>query len=348
MGYIGPMVVSQLKKSYPEAELIGVDTGYFGSCLTNTIGLPEIILNQQYFLDIRDKNAFEHIFDGVDVVIHLAAISNDPMGEAYKIVTNEINLEASKRIVFQAKKSGVKKFIFASSCSVYGKLDKDRSLTESDQVNPLTAYAKSKIGLEDFLSTSVDHNFKAIALRFATACGMSPRVRLDLVLNDFVTSALMNKRIDVLSDGSPWRPLIHVKDMARAIDWAVSFDDFREFTSNLLTINTGSNSWNFRIADLAQQVSKTLGNVKVTINDSAMPDDRSYRVDFSKFEKFAPNHQPLMSLESAVVDLSTGMSKMIEESSFFDKYACYRLKTLNRLVNEKLLDENLFWNLREC
>lgn len=341
MGYVGPIVTSQLKKSYPDADLVGADAGYFAGCLADTPFLPETLLDRQYFLDIRDS--IEDILNGVDVVIHLAAISNDPMGEAYKVVTDEINLEASKRLVVMAKKSGVKKFIFASSCSVYGKLDKDRPLNELDPVNPLTAYARSKVGLEDFLSSTVDNSFKAIALRFATACGMSPRVRLDLVLNDFVTSALLNKEIEVLSDGSPWRPLIHVKDMARAIDWAVSFEDFQALDANLLTVNAGSNNWNYRISELANQVSKTLGNVKVKINDSAMPDDRSYRVDFSKFEKLAPNYQPLMSLESAIIDLSDGMSKIIKSTSCFDKHVYYRLKTLNELVRKGLLNKNLFW-----
>src|SRR5262249_34403879 len=160
------------------------------------------------------------ILAGVDAVVHLAAISNDPIGHAYEEVTFDVNSRASVELARLAKDSGVGSFIFASSCSVYGSAD-DRPRTEQSELGPLTAYAKSKVRTEQGLRDLAGSGFRVTCLRFATACGMSDRLRLDLVLNDFVACALSAKRITVLSDGTPWRPLINVADMARAIEWAV-------------------------------------------------------------------------------------------------------------------------------
>src|SRR5690606_35148786 len=219
MGYVGPGVVEQLRSSYPGATLVGYDAGYFASCLTNANYLPERKLDEQHFGDIR--NVPDSILQGADAVINLAAISNDPMGNKFEEVTLDINHKSGIKVAKRAKELGVKRFVFASSCSMYGAAS-DAPKTEDSTLNPLTAYARSKVATERDLQPLADANFTVTCLRFATACGMSPRLRLDLVLNDFVACALTSKNISILSDGTPWRPLINVRDMAVAIDWAVS------------------------------------------------------------------------------------------------------------------------------
>ena len=182
MGYIGPCVVERFRESYPHATLVGLDMGYFAHCLTNSEHLPECRVDMQYFSDVR--NVSEELLKGVDAIVHLAAISNDPMGNTFEKITNDINYISSIELAKKAKKAGVGSFVYASSCSMYGSAD-DGPRTENSDLNPLTAYAKSKIATERDLEKIVDSKFKATSLRFSTACGMSERLRLDLVLNDF-------------------------------------------------------------------------------------------------------------------------------------------------------------------
>ena len=181
---------------------------------------------------------------------------------------------------------GVGRFVFASSCSIYGAAG-DAPRAEDDPLNPLTAYARSKVEAERGLRPLAGRDFTVTALRFATACGASPRLRLDLVLNDFVASAVLSGRIEVLSDGSPWRPLVHVDDMARAIEWGLS-----RGRDPFVAVNVGSADWTWQIGALARDVADVLGEVEVSINTAAQPDNRSYKVDFSLFRKLAPDHQP--------------------------------------------------------
>ncbi len=197
MGYVGPNVIRQLRRSYPKAKLIGLDAGYFAHCITTRSLLPETRVDVQHFLDMRDIEP--EILKGVDAIIHLAALSNDAMGVAHDSVTMEVNHAASIKLAVMAKDAGVKAFVFASSCSVYGCAEEGER-TESSEVNPLTAYARSKVLTERDLKPLASPEFKVTCLRFATACGMSDRLRLDLVLNDFVSSAVCLKRIDILSD----------------------------------------------------------------------------------------------------------------------------------------------------
>ena len=182
MGYIGPCVVDRLKQSYPDALIMGLDIGYFANCLTNTDALPECKVDIQYFADVRKIE--NNLLEDVDAVIHLAAISNDPMGNRFEKVTFDVNYHASMDLANKAKNAGVKTFVYASSCSMYGAAD-DGPKTEKSPLNPLTAYAKSKVYTEKALEALADKNFNVTSLRFSTACGMSKRLRLDLVLNDF-------------------------------------------------------------------------------------------------------------------------------------------------------------------
>jgi nucleoside-diphosphate-sugar epimerase len=341
MGYVGPLVLRRLRESHPGATLIGYDMGYFAHCLTGAERFPESRADVQYFGDIRQVP--DEILRGVDGVVHLCAISNDPMGALFEDVTLAINHQASIDLAQKAKRAGVKKFVFASSCSVYG-FAEGGPRREEDALNPLTAYAKSKVNTERDLVSLASETFTATCLRFATACGMSDRLRLDLVLNDFVAGALASKRINILSDGTPWRPLIHVKDMARAIDWAVQRDHHDGGTC--LTLNVGSDAWNYQVKDLAAAVARLIPDVEVSINKDAQPDKRSYRVNFDKFTKLAQGFLPAMDLHAAVVDLRDGLMTMKFADQDFRTGEFMRLVTLRRLREGGQLTDDLAWKDR--
>jgi nucleoside-diphosphate-sugar epimerase len=338
MGYIGPCVVKHLRFCYPDAQLAGLDMGYYANCLTNAAILPECKVDIQYFADVRKIPS--DILQDVDAVVHLAAISNDPMGNKFENATLDINYRASINLAKMAKAAGVKTFVFASSCSMYGSAE-DQPRTEKSPLNPLTAYAKSKVYTERELEPLAEKDFKATSLRFSTACGMSERLRLDLVLNDFVAGAVASKKITILSDGSPWRPLINIKDMARAIEWAIG----RKTSNggNFLAVNVGCDTWNFQVKDLAFAVKKVIPQVEVSINKNAEPDKRSYRVDFSLFKKLAPHHQPKVDLKSAIEELRDGLQDMGFANENFRNSQLMRLKVLTHLRDADLLNEKLEW-----
>ncbi|NEM99193.1 NAD-dependent epimerase/dehydratase family protein [Pontibacter burrus] len=338
MGYVGPGVVSQLRATYPEATLIGYDMAYFATSLTNAPFLPESKLDQQLFGDVRTMPA--EILEGVDAVVHLAAISNDPMGNKFEEVTLDVNYRSTIRIAEMAKAAGVKNYVFASSCSMYGAAS-EQAKTEDSELNPLTAYARSKVASEKELAPLAGDGFTVTCLRFATACGMSDRLRLDLVLNDFVAGAISTGKITILSDGTPWRPLIHVKDMARAIEWAITRtpDNGGEF----LAVNAGSNEWNYQVKELAQAVAEVIPGTEVSVNLEAAPDKRSYRVNFDLFKALAPNHQPQVSLKQAIVELRDGLTQMGFKDGDFRNSQLMRLKVLNHLQDINAIDEQLQW-----
>lgn len=339
MGYVGPGLVDRLRTSYPDAQLIGLDMGYFAHCLTGADALPERRLDAQYFGDVRQ--ASPEFLKDVYAIVHLAAISNDPMGNTYEAVTAEINQAASVRLARLAKQAGVKRFVFASSCSMYG-FAEGGPRREVDALNPLTAYARSKVGTEQGIRDLADNNFVVTALRFATACGMSDRLRLDLVLNDFVAGAVASQQINILSDGTPWRPLIHVKDMARAIDWAIERDVTAGGT--FLAVNAGCNEWNYQVFELAEAVAKIVPGVKVSINREAPPDKRSYRVNFDLYKRLAPRHQPQVELLEAIRDLKEGLETMEFRDANFRQSTYMRLRVLTRLRERGLLNANLEWS----
>ncbi|MBI5665325.1 MAG: SDR family oxidoreductase [Nitrospirae bacterium] len=338
MGYIGPCVVQRLRVSFPDATLLGLDMGYFANCLTNAVILPECRVDAQYFTDVR--NISEELFRGVDAIVHLAAISNDPMGNTFEKVTFDINHMASIDLAKKAKSAGVKSFVYASSCSMYGAAD-DGPRSEKSPVNPLTAYAKSKIATENDLEKIADSGFKVTSLRFSTACGFSERLRLDLVLNDFVACAVSSRKITILSDGTPWRPLINIKDMARAIDWAISREP--QNGGAFLAINIGSDVWNYQVKELAEAVAEVIPGVEVSINKNAQPDKRSYRVSFKLFKELAPEYQPEVSLKETIQELKNGLEAMNFSDGNFRNSGFMRLKVLTHLREQGLLTENLEW-----
>ena len=333
-GYIGPVLVDQLLKN-KDYTLKGIDTEYFKK--KNLFKDKKYKNLKNVFKDVRKISQTD--LKNIDAIVYLAANSNDPMGNKFQKITYEVNYKSAIKIANLAKKNGVRKFIFASSCSMYG-VTSSLSKTEKSKLNPLTAYAKSKVLAEKKLKKLSTSRFNVICLRFATACGYSKNIRLDLVLNDFVASAMLNKEVVVLSDGSPWRPMIHVKDMARAINWGLE----QKIKDPFLTVNAGSNAMNYQIKDIAKKVGKLIEGVNVSINSAALPDKRSYKVNFSKFERMNKKFKPIYNLEKSIIDLKNNYKKNKFKIKDFRNSQYIRLKVLEKLISNKSLNNNLYWN----
>lgn len=339
MGYVGPVLTKHLRRAHPHAILIGFDAGLFAHCLIGSAPLPEIYLDRQVFGDVR--NIDKAVLEGVDAVVNLAAISNDPMGNRFEEATLVINYKAAVELAAKAKRAGVRSYVFASSCSVYGCAE-EGAKQESSKPDPLTAYARSKVMAEKELIPMADDRFTVTCLRFATACGMSDRLRLDLVLNDFVAGALTQKKIVVMSDGTPWRPLINVKDMARAIEWGITRG--ADQGGNGLVVNVGSNEWNCQVKDLANAVAQAIPGVEVSINKNAPPDKRSYRVSYDLFKQLAPKFQPLSDLKSTIIELKEGLERARFSDPAYRESQYMRLNVINKFRDAGLLTDNLEWS----
>jgi len=337
LGFVGSIVVPYLARVEPDIELIGLDSGYFSHLISPHLPIPERYLKYQIYRDLRHISECD--LAGVDAIVHLGAISNDPIGVRYEKVTHEINFLATASLASLAFKLGIKRFVFASSCSMYG-ASEGGPKRESDQLNPLTAYARSKVEVENTLMSISPSNSYVTALRFATACGFSPRLRLDLVLNDFVRSALFSGEILIHSDGSPWRPLIDVEDMARSIHWALFRSDN---LADFIAVNVGSNSSNYQVIDIAKAVQQEINDSKITINPEGRPDKRSYRVNFDLYEELAPNHLPQISLNESIKRLKTGITEWdgLLVNGGFER--AIRLSSLESNVRRGFLDSGLSW-----
>lgn len=338
LGYIGPVLMKYLRQTHAGTQLIGFDMGFFENCFINHLADRSCQADQQFYGDVRSFD--ESLLKGVSSIVYLAAISNDPMGNVFEQQTLAINQNAAVNIAKIAKASGVENFVFASSCSSYG-FGGDVAKTEDDEVNPLTAYAKSKVFAEQQLKGLADDNFTITALRFATACGASPRLRLDLVLNDFVANAVINSKITILSDGSPLRPLIDVQDMSKAIDWACQ--RLSENGGVFLKINAGSNDWNFSVREIAHKVQDVFPEIEISINKDAEPDKRSYKVDFSLYKNLAGRYYPIRTLEQSIKEIANCVRSSNIDLSDFRSSHLMRLNVLKQLKDSNRLDNDLNW-----
>jgi nucleoside-diphosphate-sugar epimerase len=338
MGYIGPVVVKHLKETLAEIHITGVDTGYFKHCLTNADLFPDRLIDVQLYKDVRELDS--SVLDGADALVQLAAVSNDPIGQVYQQVTHDINCAAAVRLAGMARDAGVGRVVIASSCSVYGH-GEDHVRSETSTVEPLTAYAKSKLDLELAVRRMATEDFQITSLRFPTACGVSSRLRLDLVLNDFVASALANGRIDILSDGTPWRPLIDTRDMARSIEWALQRSKSGDVP--FLAVNAGRDDSNYQIRQLAESVKQIIPGVDIATNHDASPDNRSYRVDFSRYAALAPNHQPQVSLQQSIQDIWDALHQANFADRNFRNSDRIRLNVIAAHRSANRLDSQLRW-----
>ena len=335
LGYVGPELTKLLRETHPSSHITGFDCGYFSKFYTTDLFSPDNFLDVQLYGDVRQCDNLD--LSQYDAIIALAAISNDPIGNKFETLTIDVNCDSLVKIAKRAKDQGVKSFVFASSCSVYG-FAEEGDRTEVSDVNPLTAYAKSKVKAEVELAKVASSDFKVTCLRFATACGMSDRLRLDLVLNDFVACAIANNHIEILSDGKPWRPLINVKDMGLAIDWAMN----RESINPYVLVNAGSNDWNYQVFELANAVKEVFPSITISINENAAPDKRSYRVNFDEFKRIAPNHQPLHNLKQTILELKEGLEKINFNDKNFRNSNLIRLNVINQLIEKEIVDKDLY------
>lgn len=340
LGYVGSVLTGELRRRLPDAHLIGLDAGFFADRLTSPGPIPEIALDVQRYRDLRDVDADD--LAGMDAVIHLAALSNDPIGARFDHLTDAINRAATERLAALAAQAGVRSFVFASSCAVYGAGD-DRPRREDDPVDPLTAYARSKVASEQLLAPLARDGMVVTALRFATACGVSPRLRLDLVVNDLVATALRTGVVEVRSDGTPWRPLIDVSDMARACVWGLTRT--AENGGGFLAVNVGRDGSNHRVLDIAEHVADAVPGASVTVDPAAGPDRRSYQVDFARFQALAPDHQPLVDLSTCIGALVTQLTAE-PGSPELGGGRLLRLTDLEARLTEGSLDEQLRWRAR--
>ena len=320
LGYIGFELAKYLKEKDKKLFIIGYDIGYYSKNFFQESNIKKYI-DYQIHSDLRDQNFKELEKFKIDTIFHLAAVSNDPMGSFFTKPTKEINTVSSKKLIDWAKNNGIKKFVFASSCSVYGFSSK--TCHEKSKTNPLTEYAKSKFKIETYLKKKCNSKFKAIVLRFSTACGASSMLRLDLVLNDFVASALASNEIKLLSDGNSLRPLIDVEDMIKAFNWASNLN-----LNNFLCVNVGNEKMNYKIVELAHLVKKYLPNAKISIN-SANKDYRSYKVNFTKYKKLFPGYKNMKDAKYSI----TKLIYMIRKKKFKDKN--FRLGNFMRLISLK-------------
>jgi nucleoside-diphosphate-sugar epimerase len=334
MGYLGSLLSRSLgdKSHY----VVGLDQGYFSGKLIDNEFLPEVFISQQIYKDIREVDVSD--IRGFDAVVQLAAISNDPIGNKYEAATEAINYSATKKLLDLCIQEGVNSYVFASSCSMYGNAS-NASKAEGDELQPLTAYARSKVAIEKYAESTNLKTTKFTALRFATACGPSPRFRVDLVLNDFIYSALNCGVIEILSDGTPLRPLIDTRDMVKSIIWAI---DRPEHLGKFLAVNAGRNDWNFNVLRLAEIVSQIIPNSTINLNPNGKGDPRSYVVDFSKFEKLAPGIFDARTIESTIQDTVALLGGGAKIKSY-KKTDYIRLATLEEHMERGNLNNNFSW-----
>ncbi len=312
-GYIGSHLVDVLKRE--GHTVVGCDLGLFRGCNWEPIVEPDVDLEK----DVRTVEASD--LDGADCVMHLAAISNDPMGDLDPQITFDINRDASIRLARIAKQAGVPRFLFAGSCSIYGQGEK-LDLDEGDPLNPLTAYARSKIETEQAVSELADANFSPAYLRNATAYGHSPVLRIDLVVNNLLASALSYGEIRIMSDGSPWRPLIHCRDIARAFAAAP-----REAIHNQ-AINVGGNAENYQVRDVGDQVQRLIPSAKVVYTGEVGADPRNYRVNFDKLARHLPDFKLQYNLVTGMEELHRKMVEHGFSKKDFEGDQFVRLRTL--------------------
>ena len=332
-GYIGTTLVRMLKET--GHEVLGVDAFLFESCC---LGPPPVPVDQEIHEDIRDLHLTD--FDGVDAVIHLAALSNDHLGKLSSRVTYDINHRASVRLAQLAKRAGVPRFLYSSSCSIYGAAGPAEVLDETAAFHPVTSYAESKVLAERDLARFADQDFCPVYLRGATAYGFSPHLRADLVVNSLTGWVFFTGKVLIQSDGSPWRPFVHVEDIARAFMAMLTAP--REQVCNE-AFNVGRTEANYQIRQVAELVRQSVPGSRLEYAPDAGPDKRCYRVDFAKIHRVVPEFEPRWTLEEGIEQLGRAFRDYHLERSDFEGPKFLRIRHIQRLINQELLDRNLRW-----
>jgi nucleoside-diphosphate-sugar epimerase len=333
-GYIGMVMVPMLIAE--GHEIVGVDSNLFEQCIFDeaVCELPQVSIRK----DVRDIQAYD--LEGCDAVIHLAGLSNDPLGNLNPALTYEINHIASVHLAKMAKEVGVPRFLFSSSCSTYGAAGED-AVNEEAVFHPVTPYGHSKVLVEQDIAKLEDSNFSPTFLRNATAYGVSPRLRFDLVLNNLVAWAVTTGRVYIKSDGTPWRPIVHIEDIARA--FIATLNAPREVVHNQ-AFNVGRNEENYQIRDLAKIVEEMIPDCRVEYAEDAEPDKRSYRVDFSKLGRALPEFKPQWNAWRGVKQLYDAYLKISLCLEDFEGAKYKRIDHIKQLLRDGYLDSTLRWS----
>ncbi len=330
-GYIGSVMVPFLQRA--GHDIVGLDTYLYEDC---TFGseVPDVPAIRT---DLRDITAAE--LKGFDAVIHLAALCNDPLGNQNPSTTYDINHHASVHLAKMAKAAGVKRYLFASSCSLYG-LAGDEMLTEEAGFNPITPYGESKILTERDVRPLGDDNFSPVFFRNATAYGVSPRLRCDIVVNNLVGYAVTQGDVLIQSDGSPWRPLVHIEDISRA--FLAGLEAPRDAIHNQ-AFNVGRNDDNLRVRQIADMVKEVVPGCTVRYAEGGGPDPRCYRVDCSKIARMLPAFRPQWTVRKGVDELYQAFREVNLTADQFLGHRYLRLKQIKKLQDEGRLDRELRW-----
>ncbi|MFZ4122081.1 MAG: NAD-dependent epimerase/dehydratase family protein [Caulobacterales bacterium] len=331
-GYVGALLGPYLMQKGIDA--VGLDTGFYrqGWLYPMAGARPQIITKDIREITVDDLRGFEGI-------AHLAELSNDPLGQQDPGLTHEINHMGSVNLANNARKAGVKRFVYMSSCSVYGVGQPNQILDETSPVNPQTAYAECKVKVEQDLTPMADHDFEPCFLRNATAYGASPRQRFDIVLNDLCGLAWTTKEIKLLSDGTPWRPLVHALDMCQAV-WRSLIAPADAISGQ--RFNVGSNDQNYRVREIAEIVAQEFPGCSLTIGTQSA-DNRSYRVNFDRIQQVLPDFRCEWTAQKGAKQMREMFEKTAMTEAVFRADPYTRLKMLTAHRKAGLLDDKLFW-----